>query len=259
MILEDLNLVALGPRAGGRVGLDHRERAGTEVHRRAVARGGDRDRRYPHRDARRVATGPGRGAVRSGHDRSGHHRCRSIRVQETRGGLQLPGTTLRTPARGRWAETTTVLGADLMAGDEDPRRHAPKLLNRALAALPTQARAGRVRLRADAGYFAGQLARAALFADIEFAIGRLAHPPAVAAARGPGRVRLDRRGRHGRRAGRGHRLLPRLVARGDPAADPPGPPRRGRRARLRRPPRPYDRYERLRLDCPPQARPGGIT
>src|SRR3954453_21216189 len=37
--------------------------------------------------------------------------------------------------------------------------------------LPTAARAGRIRLRADAGYFAGQLARAALFADIEFAIG----------------------------------------------------------------------------------------
>jgi len=75
------------------------------------------------------------------------------------------------PHVASWAEMTTVLGADLMAGDEDPRRHAPKLLNRALAALPTQARAGRVRLRADAGYFAGQLARAALFADIEFAIG----------------------------------------------------------------------------------------
>jgi len=30
---------------------------------------------------------------------------------------------------------------------------------------------GRIRLRADAGYFAGQLARAALFTDIEFAIG----------------------------------------------------------------------------------------
>ena len=85
-------------------------------------------------------------------------------------------TTTRDQRCGRphvasWAETATVLGADLMAGDEDPRRHAPKLLNRALAALPTQARAGRVRLRADAGYFAGQLARAALFADIEFAIG----------------------------------------------------------------------------------------
>ena len=40
-----------------------------------------------------------------------------------------------------------------------------------MAALPTAARAGRIRLRADAGYFAGQLARAALFAGIEFAIG----------------------------------------------------------------------------------------
>jgi Transposase DDE domain group 1 len=75
------------------------------------------------------------------------------------------------PHVASWAETATVLGADLMAGDEDPRRHAGELLNRALAALPTQARAGRVRLRADAGYFAGALARAAHFADIEFAIG----------------------------------------------------------------------------------------
>jgi len=48
------------------------------------------------------------------------------------------------------------------------RRSAPL---RALAALPSPARGGRIRMRADAGYFAGQLARAALFADIEFAIG----------------------------------------------------------------------------------------
>ncbi|MGH3530039.1 MAG: hypothetical protein ACRDQ6_22465, partial [Pseudonocardiaceae bacterium] len=33
------------------------------------------------------------------------------------------------------------------------------------------ARGGRIRLRADAGYFAGPLARAALSADVEFAIG----------------------------------------------------------------------------------------
>jgi Transposase DDE domain group 1 len=70
-----------------------------------------------------------------------------------------------------WADTATVLAADLLAGNEDPRRDAPALLRRALAALPAPARAGRIRLRADAGYFAGQLARAALFADIEFAIG----------------------------------------------------------------------------------------
>jgi Transposase DDE domain len=64
-----------------------------------------------------------------------------------------------------------VLAADLLAGHEDPRRDAPALLRRALAALPAPARRGRIRLRADAGYFAGQLARAALFTDIEFAIG----------------------------------------------------------------------------------------
>jgi hypothetical protein len=75
------------------------------------------------------------------------------------------------PHVATWAETATVLAADLMAGNEDPRPHAGELLRRALAALPAVARAGRILLRADAGYFAGQLARAALFADVEFAIG----------------------------------------------------------------------------------------
>jgi hypothetical protein len=35
-----------------------------------------------------------------------------------------------------WADTATVLAADLLAGNEDPRRDAPALLGRALAALP---------------------------------------------------------------------------------------------------------------------------
>jgi hypothetical protein len=51
-----------------------------------------------------------------------------------------------------WADTATVLAADLLAGNEDPRRDAAELLGRALAALPSPARAGKVRLRADAGY-----------------------------------------------------------------------------------------------------------
>jgi DDE family transposase len=46
-----------------------------------------------------------------------------------------------------------------------------QLLRRAVAALPVPVGAGRVRLRADAGYFAGELARAALIAQVEFAIG----------------------------------------------------------------------------------------
>ncbi len=81
------------------------------------------------------------------------------------------GQRVGRPHVATWAETATVLAADLMAGCDDPRPHAPELMARALAALPAAARAGRVRLRADAGYFAGSLARAALFADVEFAIG----------------------------------------------------------------------------------------
>jgi hypothetical protein len=75
------------------------------------------------------------------------------------------------PHVATWADTATVLAADLLAGNQDPRRDAPELLRRALAALPPAARAAKIRLRADAGFFAGQLARAALFTGIEFAIG----------------------------------------------------------------------------------------
>jgi hypothetical protein len=75
------------------------------------------------------------------------------------------------PHVASWAETATVLAAELMAGNQDPGGHAAQLLRRALAALPAAARAARIRLRADAGYFAGSLARAALVAQVEFAIG----------------------------------------------------------------------------------------
>ncbi|MCA1671685.1 MAG: transposase, partial [Actinobacteria bacterium] len=111
-------------------------------------------------------------------------RCLATGTPGSGGGSGRPtsGDTGRAPrtdltnAAGRphvasWAQTATTLAADLLAGNEDPRRHAAQLLRRALAALPESARAGRVRLRADAGYFAGELARAALGADVEFAIG----------------------------------------------------------------------------------------
>jgi hypothetical protein len=75
------------------------------------------------------------------------------------------------PHVATWAETSTALAADLLAGNEDPRAGAPELLYRALAALPTQACGGKVWLRADGGYFAGALARAALAGEVEFAIG----------------------------------------------------------------------------------------
>jgi hypothetical protein len=81
------------------------------------------------------------------------------------------GQRVGRPHVAAWAETEIVLAADLGDGTDDPRATAPDLLRRALACLPAAARAGRVGLRADAGYFAGALARAAHDEKIAFAIG----------------------------------------------------------------------------------------
>ena len=80
------------------------------------------------------------------------------------------------PHVAAWAETEIPLAADLLAGDDDPRSSAVELLGRALAALPQAIRDGaaagrKIALRADAGYFAGDLARAAAAAEMDFAIG----------------------------------------------------------------------------------------
>jgi hypothetical protein len=68
------------------------------------------------------------------------------------------GKRVGRPHVATWADTATVLAADLLAGNEDRRRDAPALFRRALAALPAAAGAGWIRLRA------------ALFTDIEFAM-----------------------------------------------------------------------------------------
>jgi len=82
------------------------------------------------------------------------------------------GQRVGRPHVAAWAETEVVLAADLGDGTDDPRATAPDLLRRALACLPAAARQpGRVAMRADAGYFAGQLARAAHEEKIAFAIG----------------------------------------------------------------------------------------
>jgi hypothetical protein len=88
------------------------------------------------------------------------------------------------PHVAAWAETEIVLAADLGSGIDDPGATAQDLLRRALAALPERARAGgRVALRADAGYFAGALARAAHDEHISFAIGANRRPPGADADR----------------------------------------------------------------------------
>jgi len=73
------------------------------------------------------------------------------------------------PHVASWAEIGVALAAELLAGNEDPRPGAAGLLRRALAALPPGI--GRIRLRADAGYFAVELAIAAHREGVGFAIG----------------------------------------------------------------------------------------
>jgi hypothetical protein len=80
------------------------------------------------------------------------------------------------PHLATWAEAGLSTAAELLAGNEDVRPRAEGMLRRALAGIPEPVRsslaeAGRVpRLRADAGYFTGELARAALEAGCDFAI-----------------------------------------------------------------------------------------
>lgn len=81
------------------------------------------------------------------------------------------GQRVGRPHVAAWAETSVVLAADLLSGREDPRSHSVELLSRALAALPAAARAGQIRVRADAGYFAGALVRACQLVGVEFAVG----------------------------------------------------------------------------------------
>jgi hypothetical protein len=66
------------------------------------------------------------------------------------------------------AQTGVTLAAQLGSGTDDPRPGAPGLLRRALASLPHGVR--RVALRADAGYFAVELALAAHREGVGFAI-----------------------------------------------------------------------------------------
>jgi hypothetical protein len=79
------------------------------------------------------------------------------------------------PHLASWAETGLPLAAELLAGNDDVRPRAAGLLARALAGLPAQV-CGVPRVRADAGYFTGDLARAAVEAGCDFAIAAKRNP-----------------------------------------------------------------------------------
>jgi hypothetical protein len=70
-----------------------------------------------------------------------------------------------------WAEAGTVTAADLLAGDEDPRPGAAALIERSVATLRAAGVSGRPKVRGDVGYFAADIAWAAVNNDCDFSLG----------------------------------------------------------------------------------------
>ncbi len=79
------------------------------------------------------------------------------------------------PHLATWAEAGVTTAADLLAGNDDVRPRAAAMLRRGLAGIPEQVRAAaakadRLRVRADAGYFTADLAQTSVEEGCDFAI-----------------------------------------------------------------------------------------
>jgi Transposase DDE domain group 1 len=75
------------------------------------------------------------------------------------------------PHVATWAEAGLVVAADLLAGDEDPRPGAGDLIVGAVATLHAAGVTARPRVRGDVGYFAADIAWAAIEAGCDFSLG----------------------------------------------------------------------------------------
>jgi Transposase DDE domain group 1 len=86
------------------------------------------------------------------------------------------------PHVATWAEAGLVTAADLLAGDEDPRPGAAGLIERSVATLRAAGVTARPRVRGDVGYFAKDIAWAAVQAGCDFSLGITRNPAAWRAA-----------------------------------------------------------------------------
>jgi Transposase DDE domain group 1 len=75
------------------------------------------------------------------------------------------------PHVASWAEAGVALAADLLAGDEDPRPGAADLICGAAATLKTVGVSARPVARGDVGYFAAEIAWAAIDNGCDFSLG----------------------------------------------------------------------------------------
>jgi len=132
------------------------------------------------------------------------------------------------PHVATWAEAGLAIAADLLAGDEDPRPGAADLIAAAAGTLHAVGVRARPRVRGDVGYFAGEIAWAALDNGCDFSLGVVRNKAVWGAAAAIGesvwRAAKRMRGAPGRRDG----LLSGRVAAGHQVRGAPGQgPRRG--------------------------------
>jgi hypothetical protein len=86
------------------------------------------------------------------------------------------------PHVATWAEAGVVTAADLLAGDEDPRPGAGSLIARSVATLRAAGVTARPKIRGDVGYFAQDIAQAAVEAGCDFSLGVTRNPAVWRAA-----------------------------------------------------------------------------
>jgi hypothetical protein len=86
------------------------------------------------------------------------------------------------PHVATWAEAGVVTAADLLAGDEDPRPGAGSLIERSVATLKAAGVTARPKVRGDVGYFAKDIAQAAVDAGCDYSLGVTRNPAAWRAA-----------------------------------------------------------------------------
>jgi hypothetical protein len=86
------------------------------------------------------------------------------------------------PHVATWAEAGVVLAADLLAGDEDPRPGAGSLIERSVDTLRVAGVTVRPKVRGDVGYFAKDIAQAAVEAGCDFSLGVTRNPAVWRAA-----------------------------------------------------------------------------
>ncbi|HWM97572.1 MAG TPA: IS1380 family transposase [Streptosporangiaceae bacterium] len=75
------------------------------------------------------------------------------------------------PHVASWAEAGVVVAADLLAGNEDPRAGAAELIRRGVDTIRAAGVTSRPRVRGDVGYFACDIAWAAVNNGCDFSLG----------------------------------------------------------------------------------------